>query len=73
MNEGFEAKVYRNKNEFYIKVASSPADRIYPESKTLFKVKEFPATVEFVPSTDGGKMGIILSRKEEKYKGVKVD
>jgi hypothetical protein len=73
VDDGFEAKVYRNKSEFFIKVDNTPANKLYPESKTLFIVKEFDATVEFVPSKDGGKMEIILIRENERYKGMKID
>ena len=71
MDAGFGAKVTRNGLELFVTVAGQAANRLYPVSKTIFKVKELPAQAEFIPSGDG--MSIILSMGEDSYKGKKTN
>lgn len=71
MKEGFKVKVFREGLQLFVVVGGGKADGLFPETQTLFRVKDFPAKVEFIPSTGSGKMGIVLSRGPEKYEGVK--
>lgn len=70
MDGGFGAKITRNGLELFITVDGQQANRLYPESKTVFKVKEISgASIEFLPN--GNSMGIILSNGVDKYTGNK--
>ncbi len=71
LEDGGSAKVIRNGLELAVSVDGQKPDKLAAETKTLFAVKDFPAKVEFVPSTDGGKIKIILSMGPERYEGVK--
>ena len=73
MKEGFGAKVYREDLQLFIIVGGGgKADTLFPESQTLFAVKDFPAKVEFLPSqTEEGVIGIILSRGAQRFEGKK--
>ncbi len=71
MKEGFGAKVYREEMQLLISVDGAKADKLFPETRTLFMVKDFPAKAEFIPSTNGGKMGIVLSMGPNRFEGIK--
>ena len=71
MKEGFGAKVYREGMQLIIAVDGGKADKLFPETNTLFMVKDFPAKAEFIPSTNGGKMGIVLSMGPNRFEGAK--
>jgi len=71
MNQGFKAKVFREGLQLLIAVDGGKADKLFPETETLFMVKDFPAKAEFIPSTNGGKMGIVLSMGSDRFEGVK--
>ena len=71
MKEGFGAKVYREEMQLLISVDGGKADKLFPETRTLFMVKDFPAKAEFIPSTNGGKMGIVLSMGPNRFEGIK--
>lgn len=71
MKQGFGAKVFREDMQLLISVDGGKADKLFPETKTLFMVKDFPAKAEFIPSTNGGKMGIVLSMGPNRFEGTK--
>ncbi|MGB5647260.1 MAG: serine hydrolase [Muriicola sp.] len=71
MEEGFGAKVYREGMQLLISVDGGKADKLFPETKTQFMVKDFPAKAEFIPSSNGGKMGIVLSMGPNRFSGTK--
>lgn len=72
MKEGFKAKVFREDLQLFIIVSDGKADALFPESQTIFRVKDFPAKAEFVSSqNEDGLMGIILSRGAQRFEGVK--
>jgi len=71
MKEGFGAKVYREGTQLFISVDGGKADKLFPETKTLFMVKDFPAKAEFIPSENGDKMGIVLSMGPNTFEGAK--
>ncbi|MEE9429495.1 MAG: serine hydrolase [Melioribacteraceae bacterium] len=71
MKKGFNAKVYREGMQLLISVDGQRADKLFPESLTFFVVKDFPAKAEFIPSSDGGKMKIVLSMGPDRFEGIK--
>ena len=72
MKEGFGAKVFREDLQLFIIVSDGKPDALFPESQTVFRVKDFPAKAEFVPSqAENGIMNIILSRGAQRFEGVK--
>ena len=71
MDEGFKAKVSREGLKLFISVDGGPADELSANTKTKFRVKDFPAKAEFNPSNDGGKMKIFLSNGSDQFHGVK--
>ncbi len=71
MKQGFGARVFREGLQLLITVDGGKADKLFPETKTLFMVKDFPAKAEFMPSTNGGKMGIVLSMGPDRFEGNK--
>lgn len=73
MKEGFKAKVFREGLQLFIIVSDGKPDALFPESKTVFRVKDFPAKAEFVPSQNENGMNIILSRGAQRFEGVKED
>ncbi|WP_299278189.1 serine hydrolase [uncultured Psychroserpens sp.] len=74
MKEGFGAKVFREGLQLFIIVSDGKPDKLFPESQTVFMVKDFPAKAEFLPSeNDSGEMGIILSRGADRFEGIKED
>ncbi|MFD2917633.1 hypothetical protein [Psychroserpens luteus] len=44
---------------------------MFPETETLFIVKDFPARAKFIPTTDGINMKIILSIRPNNFEGIK--
>lgn len=71
MKEGFRAKVYREGLVLFIELDGQPANELAADTKTKFRVKDFPAKTEFIPSTNGGEMKILLSNGQERYEGIK--
>ena len=71
MKQGFKAEVSREGMQLLIAVDGGKADKLFPETKTLFMVKDFPAKAEFIPSTNGGEMGIVLSMGPDRFEGIK--
>ncbi len=71
MKQGFGAKVSREGMQLLISVDGGKDDKLFPETETLFLVKDFPAKVEFIPPTNGGKMGIVLSMGPNRFEGIK--
>ncbi len=71
MKQGFGAVVSREDLQLYVAVDGQPADKLFPESLTKFAVKDFPAKAEFIASTDGGKMKIVLSMGPDRFEGIK--
>ena len=70
MKKGFSAKVFREELQLMISVDGQPANKLYPESETLFIVKDFPAKVEFLP--DINTINIILSMGPNRFEGSKI-
>ncbi|MEM5564287.1 serine hydrolase [Psychroserpens sp. AS72] len=70
MNDGFRAKIYREGLQLFISVDGQPANKLFPESQSLFVVKDFPAKAEFIPAS-GNQMNIILSMGPDRFQGVK--
>ena len=71
MNQGFKAEIFREGLQLLIAVDGGKANELFPEAETLFMVKDFPAKVEFTPSTNEGNMGIVLSMGSDRFEGVK--
>jgi hypothetical protein len=70
MKKGFSAKVFREELQLMISVDGQPANKLYPESETLFIVKDFPAKVEFLPEINT--INIILSMGPNRFEGSKI-
>ncbi|EDP71937.1 beta-lactamase [Flavobacteriales bacterium ALC-1] len=71
MKAGFKAKVFREDLQLFIIVSDGKADALFPETETVFRVKDFPAKAEFVPSQNENGMNIILSRGAQHFEGTK--
>ena len=71
MDKGFKVTVSRKDLTLFISLDGGPADELSANTKTKFRVKDFPAKAEFIPSNDGGKMKIFLSNGSEQYYGTK--
>lgn len=71
MKEGFEAKVFREGLQLLISVDGQPANKLFPETQTLFAVKDFPAKAEFIPILDNHTMNIMLSMGPDRFEGSK--
>jgi CubicO group peptidase (beta-lactamase class C family) len=70
MEPGFEAVVTRNENVLFIEVDNQPANELAATSETTFRVKDFPAKVEF-QITEAGEIRLLLSRGTNQFKGIK--
>lgn len=71
MKEGFKAKVFREGSQLLISVDGQPANKLFPETQTLFAVKDFPAKAEFRPTSEHKIMNIILSMGADRFEGIK--
>ncbi len=71
MDEGFKAKVYREGLVLFVELDGQPADELVANTKTKFRVKDFPAKVEFSQSSENGDMRMFLSNGPERYEGIK--
>lgn len=71
MDKGFKVTVSRKGLALFISLDGGPADELSANTITKFRVKDFPAKAEFIPSNDGGKMKIFLSNGSEQYYGTK--
>lgn len=71
MDKGFIVTISRKGLVLFISFAGGPADELSANTKTKFRVKDFPAKAEFIPSNDSGKMKIFLSNGAEQYYGTK--
>ena len=72
LKKGFSAKVFREELQLMISVDGQPANKLYPESETLFIVKDFPAKVEFLPDQNTDTINIILSMGPNRFEGSKI-
>jgi CubicO group peptidase (beta-lactamase class C family) len=70
MVEGFKTKVFRKDSTLYVEVAGNTANELIATSETKFKVKDFPAEVEFEVLKENG-IKIFLSRGTSKFQGIK--
>ncbi len=70
MEPGFEVVVTRNENTLFVEVDNQPANELASTSETTFRVKDFPAKVEFQIS-DSGEIRLLLSRGTKQFKGIK--
>jgi len=71
MDKGFKINISRKGLVLFISFDGGPADELSANTKTKFRVKDFPAKAEFIPSNDGGNMKIFLSNGAEQYYGTK--
>ena len=71
MNAGFKAKVHRKGLRLFIEVDGQPANELFAESKTNFRVKDFPAKAEFINSDNNSEMKIVLSMGPDRFEGIK--
>ena len=71
MKDGGGAEVIRDKLQLLISVDGQPVNKLYPETITLFAVKDFPAKAEFIPDPDNDKMKIVLSMGPDRFEGEK--
>ncbi len=69
MKAGFQAKVYRNGLRLFIEVDGQTANELYAETKSEFRVKDFPAKAEFI--NDDKTTSIILSMGPDRFEGNK--
>ena len=71
IDKGFKVKIFRKGLVLFIEFDGQPAAELATETQTKFRVKDFPAKVEFIKSSENGKMKILLSNGPEKYQGTK--
>lgn len=71
MKAGFSAKVFREDLQLLISVDGQPTNKLFPETETLFIVKDFPAKAKFIPATNDVEMKIILSMGPDNFEGIK--
>jgi len=71
IEKGFKVKIFRKGLVLFNEFDGQPAVELAAETKTKFRVKDFPAKVEFYKSSEDGSMRIILSNGREKYEGIK--
>ncbi|MEO9890910.1 serine hydrolase domain-containing protein [Aurantibacter sp.] len=71
IEKGFKVKIFRKGLVLFNEFDGQSAVELAAETKTKFRVKDFPAKVEFYQSSEDGRMRIILSNGREKYEGIK--
>ena len=69
MKAGFKAKVHRQGLRLFIEVDGQPANELFATTRSKFRVKDFPAKVEFI--IDGKTSSIILSMGPDRFEGIK--
>jgi hypothetical protein len=62
--------VFRKESTLFVEVAGNTANELIATSETKFKVKDFPAEVEFEVLKENG-IKIFLSRGPSKFQGIK--
>ncbi|QCX38647.1 serine hydrolase [Aureibaculum algae] len=69
MKEGFKAEITRTGLRLFVEVDGQPANELFATTKNTFRVKDFPAKVEF--KNDGPTTEIVLAMGPDRFEGVR--